>query len=163
MSTSDQNRFSVFVLEMDVLSYRKYKIKYQYFSEKYQQLSSLRETNKEQERERCRQEMEKWYNLYINKLRYLETNYRKTKIYTKYHDQLENKIVPKSELFDPEEQPTVVARPVSPIQTAIATQFMPSAPPIPEDYGINYHTQILLLTCSYDQIRQEQSEKVLRK
>ena len=78
MSTSDENRFSVLVLERDVLTYRKYKIKYQYFSEKYQKLSSLRETNKEQERERCRQEMEKWYNLYINKLRYLETNYRKT-------------------------------------------------------------------------------------
>ena len=140
MSTSDENRFSVLVLERDVLTYRKYKIKYQYFSEKYQKLSSLRETNKEQERERCRQEMEKWYNLYINKLRYLETNYKKTKIYTKYHDQLENKTVPKSELFDPDELPTVVARPVSPIQTAVATQFMPSAPPIPEEYGINHHT-----------------------
>ena len=138
MSTSDENRFSVLILERDVLTYRKYNIKYQHFSEKYQKLSSLRETNKEQERERCRQEMEKWYNLYINKMNYLEKNYRKTKIYTKYHAQLENKPAPKSEPFDPDELPTVVARPVSPIQTAIATQFIPSAPPIPEDYEINY-------------------------
>tara|TARA_Y200000002_G_scaffold383171_1_gene403754 strand:- start:1368 stop:1790 length:423 start_codon:yes stop_codon:yes gene_type:complete len=140
MSRSDEDRFSVLILERDVLAYRKFKIKYQYFQEKYQRLSSLREANNTQERERCRQEMEKWYNLYINKMRYLEKNYRKTKIYTKYHAQLENKSIPKSEPFDPDKLPTVVARPVSPIQTAVATRFTPSAPPIPELYEVNYYS-----------------------
>ena len=31
----------------------------------------------------------KYYLLYINKMKYLEENYRKTKIYTDYHRQLE--------------------------------------------------------------------------
>ena len=138
MSRSDEDRFSVLILERDVLAYRKFKIKYKYYQDKYQRLSSSREANSIQEREICRQEMDKWYNLYINKMTYLEKNYRKTKIYTKYHAQLENKPVSRSEPFDPDELPTVVARPVSPVQTAVATRFTPSAPPIPELYEVTY-------------------------
>jgi len=33
-----------------------------------------------------------WYNKYMNKMKYIEGNYRKTNIYTKYHEQLEQPI-----------------------------------------------------------------------
>ena len=68
MSRNDENRFSVLVLERDVLVYRKYKTRYNFYFEKYQRLcNNLREANATlQDKERIRQEMEKWYDLYIN-------------------------------------------------------------------------------------------------
>ena len=36
-----------------------------------------------------KEKKDKYYLLYMNKMKYLEENYRKTKIYTDYHRQLE--------------------------------------------------------------------------
>ena len=116
MSRNDENRFSVLVLERDVLVYRKYKTRYNFYFEKYQRMcNNLREANATlQDKERIRQEMEKWYDLYINKLRYLEKNYRRTNIYTRYHEQLENKNHP--QLSIEQNLPTAIAQPCSPVR-----------------------------------------------
>ena len=124
MSRQDENRFSVLVLERDVMMYRKYKNRYNFYYEKYQRMSNnLQEANVTlQEREKVRQEMEKWYDRYISKLRYLETNYRRTNIYTRYHEQLENNRRPNLTEESPfslsvePPLPTAVAQPCSPLR-----------------------------------------------
>tara|TARA_A100001015_G_scaffold275970_1_gene333747 strand:- start:206 stop:667 length:462 start_codon:yes stop_codon:yes gene_type:complete len=116
MSRNDENRFSVLVLERDVLVYRKYKTRYNFYYDKYKRMChNLREANVTlQEKERVRIEMEKWYDLYINKLRYLEKNYRRTNIYTRYHEQLENNNRP--QLSIEQNLPTAIAQPCSPVR-----------------------------------------------
>ena len=123
MSRDDQNRFSVLVLERDVLMYRKYKNRYNFYFEKYQRMcNNLREANATlQDKEKIRQEMEKWYGLYISKLRYLETNYRRTNIYTRYHEQLENNNWPN--LSVQPNLPTAIAQPCSPIRAQYVNSF----------------------------------------
>lgn len=123
MSRQDENRFSVLVLERDVMMYRKYKNRYNLYYEKYQRMrNNLQEANVTlQEREKVRQEMEKWYGLYISKLRYLETNYRRTNIYTRYHQQLENSSRPN--LTGEPPLPTAVAQPCSPLRGEYISPF----------------------------------------
>lgn len=123
MSRQDENRFSVLVLERDVMMYRKYKNRYNLYYEKYQRMrNNLQEANVTlQEREKVRQEMEKWYGLYISKLRYLETNYRRTNIYTRYHQQLENSSRPNLTVEPP--LPTAVAQPCSPLRGEYISPF----------------------------------------
>lgn len=96
----EKERFSVIILEKDVLEYVHYKNKY----EKYKNIKKS-----------CRgklfphyydDKLMYFYNKYIAKLKYLEENYRKTFIYTKYHEQLEN-----DNLLD---QTTVVATLIEP-------------------------------------------------
>jgi hypothetical protein len=81
---NNENRFSVLILENDVLEYNHFKAKYEEFC----RLSNtsfkgffFKTYYKEQKMI--------WYNKYIKKMSYLETRYRKTNIYTKYHEQLE--------------------------------------------------------------------------
>ena len=124
MSRQDENRFSVLVLERDVMMYRKYKIRYNFYYDKYKRMcTNLREANVTlQEKEKTRKEMEKFYDLYISKLRYLETNYRRTNIYTRYHEQLENNRRPNLTEEPPfhlsvdPPLPTAVAQPCSPLR-----------------------------------------------
>lgn len=80
----DTTRFSVLILEKDVLEYNHFKKNYQkfekllnskirgYFYKQYYQEKKMY-----------------WYNKYIQKMRFLEKNYRTTNIYTNYHKQLE--------------------------------------------------------------------------
>jgi len=124
MSRQDENRFSVLVLERDVMMYRKYKIRYNFYYDKYKRMcTNLREANASlQDKEKTRKEMEKFYDLYISKLRYLETNYRRTNIYTRYHEQLENNRPPNLTEESPfslsvePPLPTAVAQPCSPLR-----------------------------------------------
>ena len=79
----NKNRFSILQLEKDVLEYIFYKERYQEIENKiktcYGYIFKKYYTEKKT----------KYYLLYINKMKYLEENYRKTKIYTDYHRQLE--------------------------------------------------------------------------
>ena len=78
-----QERFSILQLEKDVLEYILYKEKYQYLETK------LRTCYGNMFKKHYTEKKNKYYLLYINKMKYLEENYRKTKIYTDYHRQLE--------------------------------------------------------------------------
>lgn len=158
MSRSDEERFSVLVLERDVMLYRKYKTRYNFYYDKYKRMCyHLREANVNyQEKEKARLEMEKWYGLYINKLRYLETNYRRTKIYTRYHEQLENNSNnnPTAPRLSVESNlPTAVAKPCSPLRAEYVENlidneipnipneetFVPTAPQLSRSQELNYY------------------------
>lgn len=78
-----QERFSILQLEKDVLEYILYKEKYQYLETK------LHTCYGNMFKKYYKEKKNKYYLLYINKMKYLEENYRKTKIYTDYHRQLE--------------------------------------------------------------------------
>ena len=83
------NRFSVLLLEKDVLAYVNAKDKYNEYDEKYHNCTpDIRDELKEKK--------DFWYRKYISKMKYLEENYRKTNIYTRYHSQLEEGYVPKN-------------------------------------------------------------------
>jgi hypothetical protein len=80
----DENRFSVMLLEKEVLEYNHFKTNY----EEFKRLSNttikgflFKNYYKEQKLF--------WYNKYIKRMSYLETRYRKTNIYTKFHEQIE--------------------------------------------------------------------------
>jgi len=77
------NRFSIVILEKDVLEYHNYKLKYNKY---YDLFMNANYENKES----LRIKRDYWYNKYINKMQYLEKNYRKTNIYTDYHRELED-------------------------------------------------------------------------
>ena len=77
------DRFSIYLLEKDVLEYHEYKKKFNHFD----QLIHCSYENKQNHQK----ERDFWYKKYINKMRYLERNYRKTSIYTSYHAHLEGK------------------------------------------------------------------------
>ena len=78
------DRFSIMILEQDVLEYHDYKTKYNNYYKLHE--SALPSLGKNQ----LKETRDYWYTKYINKMRYLERNYRKTTIYTNYHQQLEN-------------------------------------------------------------------------
>jgi hypothetical protein len=80
----DDNRFSVFVLEKDVLEYNHFKAKY----EEFDRLSKTKIRGFFYKNYYKDQKMF-WYNKYIKKMSYIESRYRKTNIYTDYHKQLE--------------------------------------------------------------------------
>ena len=85
--TINNNRFSVLLLEKDVLAYVNAKNKYNEYYE-------ICNTCSPEIREQYREKKDYWYRKYIYKMRYLEENYRKTHIYTQYQSQLENGYVP---------------------------------------------------------------------
>lgn len=85
--TINNNRFSVLLLEKDVLAYVNAKNKYNEYYE-------ICNTCSPEVREQYKEKKNYWYKKYIYKMRYLEENYRKTHIYTQYHSQLENGYVP---------------------------------------------------------------------
>lgn len=80
----DESRFSVFVLEKDVLEYNHFKAKY----EEFDALSKTKIKGFLYKNYYKDQKMF-WYNKYIKKMSYLEKRYRKTNVYTKYHEQME--------------------------------------------------------------------------
>ena len=96
----NNNRFSVMLLEKDVLEYNNYKTKYNEYYEKCANCSF-------KEKEELEKKKKYWYNRYIKKMKYLEENYRKTNVYTQYHAQLEN---PRNSV--PVPIPMAVAEPV---------------------------------------------------
>ena len=85
--TINNNRFSVLLLEKDVLAYVNAKNKYNEYYE-------ICNTCSPEIRQQYKEKRDYWYKKYIYKMRYLEENYRKTHIYTQYHSQLENGYVP---------------------------------------------------------------------
>ena len=113
----ENNRFSVYLLEKDVLEYVNAKNKYNEYDEKYSVCDSS-------EKEEYKRRKSFWYKRYIAKLKYLEQNYRKTNVYTEYHRQLENP--PTQNPVLPPNIPVATATPVQ-IQEA---DIMPTAPPL---------------------------------
>lgn len=114
MTRSDENRFSVSILEKDVMEYHSYKVKYNHYYEKHRLISKGCEVHQIPIREKYKQERDKWYGKYISKMRYLEKNYRKSNIYTRYHEQLEQGY----SVNAPPEIPMAIAKPISPSRPA---------------------------------------------
>ena len=104
----NNNRFSILILEKDVLEYIYYKTKFNEFTEKVKSKWYYFSRSKN---EKIKME---FYKKYISKMRYLENHYRKNNIYTEYHRQIEN-------------QPLQEAR-VEEIEPIFATLVEPSAP-----------------------------------
>lgn len=80
----NKERFSILKLENDILEYIEFRENYNMYLKKYNNifLCLYKNTNKTKS--------DFWYKKYISKMRFLETNYRHTKIYTNFHHQLEN-------------------------------------------------------------------------
>jgi len=79
----NKERFSILTLENDILEYIEFRKNYNMYLKKSNNifLCLYKNTNKTKS--------DFWYKKYISKMRYLETNYRRTKIYTNFHQQLE--------------------------------------------------------------------------
>lgn len=105
-------RFSIMILEQDVLEYHKNKTKYNEYYELHKNALFG------EEKEKLKTKRDYWYNKYISKMSYLEKNYRKTNVYTNYHRKLENR----QRRYTLENNP--VQRSIPPIA---------SAPPLPEN------------------------------
>ena len=103
----NENRFSVYLLEKDVMEYVNAKNNYNKYDEQY----SICEPTEKEENKRKKSF---WYKKYLSKMKYLEENYRKTNVYTDYHRQLEA-------------PPQNVVLPLPEIPMAVATPI-PSAP-----------------------------------
>lgn len=112
----NNNRFSVMLLEKDVLEYHNYKTKYNEYYEKCANCSF-------KEKEELEKKKKYWYNRYIKKMKYLEENYRKTNVYTQYHAQLEN---PRNSV--PVPIPMAVAEPVIQSHSVEQCSSLPSVP-----------------------------------
>lgn len=165
MSRDNNNRFSVLILERDVLDYHNYKLKYNQF---YQQCKNFYSTGgrDKSELEKLETTRDYWYKKYISKMGYLEKTYRRTNIYTQYHDQLENGYVRNPISRD---IPTAIAQPVtypqyaeSEILNSISQPesgeseeqeeniVIPSAPPLP----VNSHRRRVRRTVPADEMRE---------
>lgn len=97
------DRFSVLLLEKDVLEYHNYKLKYNDYE---QQLRNCDHRT----REDIKTKRDYYYKKYISKMKYLEENYRKTNIYTRYHAQLESGYKPQNPVRPPVSLPPIAAR-----------------------------------------------------
>ena len=87
----EDKRFSIVNLEKDVNEYMNYRSKYYFYNNKLKKPFIIRRrTYKKKEKQ--------YYNLYINKMKYLEETYRRTNNYTKYHAQLEK--LPSANVID---------------------------------------------------------------
>lgn len=87
----DSCRFSVFLLERDVLEYVRYKNKYNYYFHKNTKMTTPSHLFVYPFMKKKYQSREKYYyQKYIQKMHHLETHYRKINIYTQFHSQLEN-------------------------------------------------------------------------
>ncbi len=80
----NEDRFSVLLLEKDVLEYNHFKAQY----EEYDRLSKTK-LKGFLFKNHYKEQKIFWYNKYIKKMSYLESRYRKTNVYTKFHQQLE--------------------------------------------------------------------------
>ena len=78
-----EDRFSIVVLEKDVLEYNYFKTKFKKYEYKLNTFCGKMRKNYNNGRKMF------YYNKYIKKMKYLEENYRKTHVYTDYHKQLE--------------------------------------------------------------------------
>jgi len=103
----DESRFSVFVLEKDVLEYNHFKAKY----EEFDALSKTKIKGFLYKNYYKDQKMF-WYNKYIKKMSFLEKRYRKTNVYTKYHEQMETPY-----LLDQEPVVATLIEPTAPPQS----------------------------------------------
>ena len=124
-------RFSIMNLEKDVLEYHNYKKKYNEYYEKHKDADFSTKDNLKIKRDY-------WYKLYINKMRYLERNYRKTNIYTDYHKKLERQ--QRRNTFDSPVSPSaphLIERPSSPIS-------IPTAIPLSRSQTIRNHSPITI-------------------
>ena len=79
----DTNRFSVMILEKDVLEYNHFKNKF------YEYDAKARSCIWRPFRKHHLTLKMHYYDKYIKKMKFLEQNYRKTNIYTKYHEGIE--------------------------------------------------------------------------
>lgn len=87
----EDKRFSIVNLEKDVSEYMNYRSKYYFYNNKLKNSFLIRRrTYKKKEKQ--------YYNLYINKMKYLEETYRRTNNYTNYHAQLEK--LPNANVID---------------------------------------------------------------
>ena len=80
---NDDNRFSIVLLEKDILEYREYKEGYNKYEKKLKSWMSLVYGVQYEKKRNF------YYNKYLKKMRYLEKKYRCNNIYTEYHSQLE--------------------------------------------------------------------------
>ena len=129
------DRFSVLLLEKDVLEYHNYKLKYNDYE---QQLRNCHHRI----REDIKTKRDYYYKKYISKMKYLEENYRKTNIYTRYHAQLESGYKPQNPVRPPVSLPPIAARleqEVTVVEPIVATAVepvdnivLPSAPILEE-------------------------------
>lgn len=108
----ERERFSILQLERDVLEYIESRDNYREHEQK------SRSTLHYFQRKFHTQQKHYWYKKYIRNMHFLEKNYRKTNIYTSYHEQLE---APDYPVVEQEQQPP----------TVVARLLTPSAPPIP--------------------------------
>jgi hypothetical protein len=120
----DNNRFSILILEKDVMEYNYYKTKFNEYSEKAKSRWYYFSRSKN---EKLKME---FYTKYIAKMRYLETHYRTNNIYTEYHRQLENQPIHHTE-----------AQHAEPIIATLVEPSVPSLPDPPSDIfrSLNYN------------------------
>jgi len=133
-NNNNSNRFSIMLLEKDVLEYHNFKNKYNEFDQKCANCSF-------EEKEDLEKKKKYWYKRYMGRMKYLEENYRKTNVYTRYHAQLENPTH-----SAPTSIPMAFAEPV--IHNHVMTEelcvlpcapthdpTLPSAPPMHDEQG----------------------------
>ena len=140
----DNDRFSIMILEQDVLEYHKYKTKYNEYYELHSR--SIPGTEKEQ----LKETRDYYYTKYINKMKYLERNYRKTNIYTNYHQQLEKKqrgrsLRSRRHSFQYENYPSAPPLPTQRPRSLTPIKI-PTAVPIPSNRNIRSTSPISVLT-----------------
>ena len=99
------DRFSVLLLEKDVMEYHNYKLKYNEYD---QQLHNCDVSM----RRDIKNKRDQYYKKYISKMKYLEENYRKTNIYTRYHAQLESGYRPHDPVRPPRSLTPIVSNDV---------------------------------------------------
>ena len=110
------DRFSVLLLEKDVLEYHNYKLKYNEYDERLHHCHP-------RTRDDVKTKRDYYYKKYISKMKYLEENYRKTNIYTRYHAQLESGYRPQDPVRPPRSLPPIVSN-------DIEVENIPTAEPI---------------------------------
>ena len=96
------DRFSVLLLEKDVLEYHNYKLKYNEYDERLHHCHP-------RTRDDVKTKRDYYYKKYISKMKYLEENYRKTNIYTRYHAQLESGYKPQDPIKPPRSLPPILS------------------------------------------------------
>ena len=110
------DRFSVLLLEKDVLEYHNYKLKYNEYDERLHHCHP-------RTRDDVKTKRDYYYKKYISKMKYLEQNYRKTNIYTRYHAQLESGYRPQDSVRPPRSLPPIVSN-------DLEVENIPTAEPI---------------------------------
>ena len=110
------DRFSVLLLEKDVMEYHNYKLKYNEYDQQLHNCDVSMRSDIKNKRDH-------YYKKYISKMKYLEENYRKTNIYTRYHAQLESGYRPQDPVRPPRSLPPIVSN-------DIEVENIPTAEPI---------------------------------